>query len=145
MIYRKAVPADIRSIMGIGIEALKRCQYTDLVIDPEKIEQLARQCVSAARNFAWVAEQDGVVVASVCAIVHPCMVYARNQASVVLCATRARGAVLPLLREFMRWARARPGIKIISFTLERNTDPRIGKLLCRLGLKMALPVYLETL
>lgn len=143
MIYRKAKPDDIPVIVDLGMEALQQGAYERLVISRERVEAVARECVSAASNFAWVAEKDGVVVAAVCALVHPCMFYERNQATVVQFYTRVPGAGLPLLRQFLRWARGRPGIKMKVFTLEHDADPRVCLLLQRLGLKTALPTYIE--
>ena len=140
---RQAIPADISAIVELGLEALKIDPYPNLVISEIKIFSLATECVSAATNFAWVAEKDGKVVGAVCAIVHPLMFYERSQASVVQIYCQYPGDGLKLLREFLRWARSRPVIKMICVTLEAKADPRIGKLLNRLGLQKELPVYLE--
>lgn len=141
---RKAVPADIPAIVTLGIEGLERGAYKNLVISRERVEAVARECVSAASNFAWVAERDGVVCASVCALVHPCMCYERNQASVVQFYTRVPGEGVKLLRELMRWWKSRPGIKIIAFSLEYDADPRIGTLLKRIGFTEVLPSWVAT-
>lgn len=138
------MPADIPAITAIGLEALRAQAYPGLVISPEKVEHVARECVTSASNFAWVAERDGVVGGAVCALVHDQMWYARKQASVVQFASNIPGDGAKLLREFMRWARGRPAIKLISFSLECDADPRIGKLLERLGLRTALPNYIAT-
>lgn len=143
MTIRIAVPADIPAIVSLGIEALERGAYEKLVISHERVEAIARECVSAASNFAWVAEHDGQVVAAVCGFVSPCLFYERNQFNICQFYTRVPGAGLPLLRQALRWARARPAIKIIVFTLEGDADPRIGKLLMRLGLREELPVWIE--
>lgn len=138
------MPADVPALVALGIEALNEDPYTELIIDPEKVRKVAVECVSAATNFAWVAERDGEVAGAVCAIVVPMMFYERSQASVVMYyCRRAPGEGIALLREFLRWARARPVIKLIEFTLERHADPRIGKLLTRLGLRQVLPIYIQ--
>jgi len=140
---RPATPSDIPAITSLGLEALMNDPYPNLVISPEKVEKMAIECVSAATNFCWVAEEDGEVVAAVSALVHDMMFYERKQATVVQFYTRKSGAGIKLIREFLGWARGRRVIKMICFTLECNADPRIGKLLRRLGLSEALPVYME--
>lgn len=141
---RKATPSDTPAIVSLGIEALESNPYEGLVISRDRVNSLITECVSAACNFAWVSEIDGKVVASVMALVHPNMVYERNCATVVQFYTRVPGEGAKLIRQFLRWARSRPAIKLITFTIDYNADPRIGKLLERMGLCMALPVFIET-
>ena len=43
------------------------------------------------------------------------------------------GAGALLLRRFSRWVKSRSGIKVALFELEPNVDPRIERLLVRLG------------
>ena len=117
--------------------------YPNLVIDKEKVRAVALECVSSASNFAWVTEVDGKVVAAVSAFVTDMLFYERKQANVVQFYTTCPNAGLPLIREFLRWARSRRVIKMICFTLEIQADPRIGKLLSRLGLKSELPIFME--
>lgn len=117
--------------------------YPNLVIDKEKVRAMAIECVSSSSNFSWVTEIDGKVVAAVSAFVSDMMFYERKQANVVQFYSTVPNAGLPLIREFLRWARSRRIIKMICFTLECKADPRIGTLLSKLGLKSELPVYLE--
>lgn len=143
MIIRAANPSDIPAITALGIEALEKDAFPSMVIAPDKVEAMALECVSSASNFAWVAEENGKVVAAVSALVHELMFYERKQASVVQFYTTYPGAGIKLIREFLRWARSRRVIKMICFTLEVDADPRIGKMMKRLGLKEELPVWME--
>lgn len=141
---RKAVPADISEIVELGLEALAKNGYKDLVVSREKIVALARECVTSPRNFAWVAERDGVIGGALCGLVNDCLVYERAQVNIVQFYTRIPGDGIALMREAVRWWRSRPALKVIVFTLDADADPRIGKLLARLGLKRELPVYMAT-
>jgi hypothetical protein len=123
--------------------ALRENAYPGLRIDPGKVRQTARECVTGAGNFCWVSEIDGEVVASVAAVVHDLTFYERKQASVIQFYSVQPGEGIKLMRIFLEWARKRPAIKLIAFTLEAQADPRIGKLLKRLGLSHELPVYME--
>ena len=143
MIIRAAKPDDIDAITDLGLEALTVNAYPNLVIDPDKVRAMATECVSAASNFAWVAEKDGKVVAAVSVLVMDFAFHERKHATVVQFYTREPNAGLPLLRKFLSWAEGRRSIKMITFTLECNADPRIGKMLKRLGLNEELPIYMR--
>jgi hypothetical protein len=141
---RKATPDDIRAIVELGLEALNKGAYKNMVVSREKVEALAIQGVSSARNFAWVAEKDGFIGGSLVAIVHECMCYERQQASVVQWYCKIPGDGISLMREFIRWADSRPIIKMKVVSLEYDADPRIGNILIRLGLNITLPAYIGT-
>lgn len=143
MISRIATPADIDAVTLLGIKALEQDAYPNLVIEKEKVRAMATECISSSSNFSWVTEIDGEVVAAVSAFVTDMMFYERKQANVVQFYTTAPNAGLPLIREFLKWSRSRRVIKLICFTLEVQADPRIGKLLKRMGLKEELPVFME--
>jgi len=127
----------------MGLEALERDKYDKLLICKDKVEAMALDCVSAATNFCWVAEKDGELVGSVAAIVHPMAFYERSQASVVQFYCTDPGSGVKLIRELLKWVASRPVVKMVCFTLECKADPRIGKLLRRLGLTNELPVYMS--
>ena len=142
---RPAKPQDVPAIVRLALQALNEDPYPNLVISRPKVEAMARVAVSSPQHFVWVAEVDGEVRGAVAAIVDDCTFYERKQANVVqFYAREAPGEGIKLIREFLRWARSRQAIKQIIFTLEGNADPRIGKMLVRMGLKTALPIYLET-
>ena len=141
--FRQATVKDIDIVAELGVEGLENDPYENMVIDKKKVRDIARECISSPANFCWVAEEDGVVVAAVSAMVFDFMFYERKQCNVVQFWTRKSGAGAPLLRIFLKWARKRRIIKMILFTLECNVDPRVGKLLTRLGLKSELPIYVE--
>lgn len=140
---RFAGPADIQAVYELGMEALEKDGYEGMRISPERVKAVAREVVTGAGNFCAVAEVDGRIVAAVSAIVHDQLFYERKQASVVQFYSRAPGCGIELLRFFMAWVGSRPGIKMVCFTLEAHADPRIGKLLRRLGLNQELPVYMR--
>jgi hypothetical protein len=140
---RPAAPADINQIVELGIEALETDPYEGLLISRSRCFEMARTCVSGPAHFCWVAEQDGVIVGSVMAYVGPMMCYERSQANVVQFYCKAPGYGVKLLRELLAWAKPRRIIKAVVFTLEHGVDPRIGKLLTRLGLTQQMPVYMR--
>lgn len=140
---RLATMSDVPDLVRLGVIALKRDLPEGMRISTEKVQDLARECVYNTLNYATVSEKNGEVVAAVCAIVHPLMVYERHQASVVQFYTTTPGEGVKLLRHFLKWARSLPKIKAIVFTLEMGADPRIGQLLERMGLEGILPVYVE--
>jgi hypothetical protein len=143
IVIRKATPDDVYGILDLGIEALNTNPYPGLVISNTKIFALAIECISSASHFIMIAEDEDKIVGCVAALVHPMMMYEKSQASVVQFYANSPGCGIKLLREFMKWVDSRPVIKMVCFTLEYRADPRIGKLLRRLGLDKELPVYMK--
>lgn len=133
----------IPGMVKLGIKALTEDPIPNQRISTEKLQKLAENCVLVAHNYAIVSEQDGEVVASLCALVDEQLVYTRRAANVVQFYTTVPGEGEKLIRTFLEWARGQRRIKCICFTLEAGADPRIGKLLERMGLTLQLPVFAE--
>ena len=144
---RKAKPTDIDAIFGLGMQALKEDAYETLIIDEDKVRRVATLCVSGAGNYAWVAEDgEGKVIAAVSVMVNDMLFYERKQASVVQFYSRGKnGEGVRLIKHMLEWARSRPIIKLVTFTLEPGADPRIGTMLEKLGLDNKLPLYTEVM
>ena len=140
---RKAKPGDLEAIVALGVEALEQDAYEELVISEAKVRDVATHCISSANDFVWVSEKDDVIRGAFVASIRDMLFYERKQASVLMYYCHEVGDGARLIREFLRWARSRRIIKMIEFTLEPGADPRIGKLLERMGLKTALPVHIE--
>jgi len=144
-VIRRATHADLGTIVRLGIAALEHNALENMLISAEKVRCMAIETVSAAKHFAWVAEIDGEVRGAVIAVSHECMFYERQQATVVMFwCPGYPGHWLSLLRAFIRWADARPIIKMKAFALEHDADPRIQKVLSRLGFDKALPSFIQT-
>lgn len=129
---------------ALGVEALKLNPYPRLVISEQKVRDMARTVITSPSDFCWICEDDeGDIVGAVSAIVTPMMFYERNQATVIQFYCKAPRWGVRLIRQFLAWCEGRRIIKMVVFTLEAGADPRIGKLLNRLGLDSELPVYLK--
>lgn len=98
----------------------------------------ARECISPM-HFVRVAEVDGKVVACVGAQTSEGWWFERAQSNVLLFYTRVPGAGIKLLREYAAWVKSRPMIKMAIFSLEPESDPRVAKLLHRLGFTTNTP------
>lgn len=140
---RKARPDDLNAIVALALEALRIDAYEELVIDPERVRAMARECVSAATNFLWVSEIDGEIVGAIGALVTPNLFHERSCANVMMWYCKRPGDGVALMLAFLRWARSRPAIKMIQYTAERNADHRIGEFLERAGLRLRLPLYVQ--
>ena len=131
MHHRKATLADIPAIVDIAVESVSRDPL------PVKIDRAAMaETIKVGLNpahFVWVTEVDGKVVASVVAHVCPGFWHEKLTCSVLLYYTRVPGAGICLLREFAKWVKSRPAIKVAVFELEPTADPRLVKFLKRLG------------
>jgi hypothetical protein len=134
----------VPGIVSLGITALKADPMEGMVISTERLQTLATECVLNDFNYSWVSLKDGEVVAALCALVVPSMVYERKMATVVQFYTVAPGEGEKLMRHFLEWRKERKRfIKMVAFTLEMGADPRIGKLLTRMGLTETMPVYCD--
>lgn len=140
---RKAVPSDIDAIIRLGLDALEINPYSGLNPSRVKMFSLGIKIISSANDFCWVAEKDGKIVGAVSALTHSMMCYEGSQASVIQFYCTEPGEGIKLIRKFMSWAESRPVIKMVVFTLEGDADPRVGKLLSRLGLQSESPVYMK--
>jgi hypothetical protein len=140
---REAHMGDLIEMIALGVEALKADPAPGQRISYDRIRSLATECIFKPTNFAWVSVCNGEVVAALCALQHPQVVYERNQASVVQFYSKKPGEGVKLIREFLRWARSRRSIKLISFVLEQGADPRISRLLGRMGLDVEQPICCE--
>jgi N-acetylglutamate synthase-like GNAT family acetyltransferase len=131
MICRRAKIEDVPAIVEIAVESVSR-DPLPVKIDRQAMASMAKQCLNPA-HFLWVAEEDGKVVAAVAAHVSPGFWFQKLQASVLLYYTTVPGCGLALLREFARWVKSRPAIKIAVFELEPDVDPRLVKFLKKAG------------
>lgn len=131
MIFRKATMQDINAIVDIAVESVSQ-DPLPVKIDREAMAATARSCLNPA-HFMWVAEQDGKVVAAFAACVQPSFWFSKLQCSVLLYFTRVAGAGLPLIREFAKWVKSRPAIKVAVVELEPGVDPRLVQFFKRVG------------
>ena len=131
MIFRKAAMHDIPSIVDIAVESVSQ-DPLPVKIDRNAMADMARTCLNPA-HFMWVAEDGGKVVAAFAACVQPSFWFSRLQCSVLLYFTRVAGAGLPLIREFAKWVKSRPAIKLAIVELEPGVDPRLVRFFKRVG------------
>lgn len=131
MIFRKATMSDIPAIVEIAVESVSH-DPLPVRIDRAAMADMARECLSPA-NFMWVSEMDGKVVAAMAACTQKGFWFERLQCSVLLYWSRVSGAGLPLIREFAKWVKSRPAIKIAVVELEPGVDPRLVKFFRRVG------------
>lgn len=129
---RKATPKDTGAILDLAVESVSNNPI------PVRISKTAMQDTIefgyGNDQFLWVSEVDGVVVGAVGAMCSPSFWFERQQCSVMLYYSRVPGEGAKLIRELMRWVKARPTIKVCVMELEPETDPRMIKFLNRLGM-----------
>ena len=141
---RIARTGEMRAVTNLCVEAVKSGPYPNLVPDKDKIFNVVRECISGPAHFVHVVEDNGELVGVIMAHVSPILMYERDQASVIQFYSREPRYEVKLMVAFLRWARSRRKIKSIIFVVEYGVDPRVPKLLKRVGLNEVLPVYMET-
>jgi len=132
MIYRKAKLQDIPAVIELAIISVSN-DPLPVKIDREAMENTGKVLLNPA-HFAWVAEdEDGKIVAAFAACVQKSFWFERMQCSVLLFYTIVKGAGIQLIREFAKWIKSRPGIKLAIISLEPGVDERLVKFFKRVG------------
>lgn len=129
---RKATLADLDELVELAVESVL-VDPLPVAIDRGAMADTLRSLIGHPSHFVWVAEDEHGLSAGVAACVQPSFWFRGTQASVLLFFARRAGGGVSLLREFSKWVRSRPGIKLAVFELEPQADPRIERLLERLG------------
>jgi hypothetical protein len=132
MHLRQAKLSDENAVLSLAIESVSR-DPLPVTISRAAMSETFRELVGRPQHFCWVATVDGEIVGAVVAQTAFGFWFERQQSSVLLYYSRVTGASLALLREYMRWLKARPVIKLAVLELEPSADPRLAKVLRRLG------------
>lgn len=132
MNIRRATLSDVPAIVEIAVESVSR-DPLPVKIDRDAMAGMARTLINPAHFMCVAEDASGNVVGAVAAMAQKSFWYRGLQCSVLLYYTRVAGAGAMLLREFARWVKSRPGIKVAVFELEPNTDLRVMRFLKRLG------------
>lgn len=132
---RRATIHDLAQIADLAIEAIDPSSVPTLRIDRERIEVMVKDVVTSPKNFGMVSIRNGKIVGAVGVLVHDSLFFERMTASVLMFYCKAPGDGARMIRDFVRWAKGRPAIKQIVFSLEWDADPRIAKFLERMGFK----------
>lgn len=132
MIFRPAKHSDAEAILDLAVESVSR-DPLPVTISRSAMRDTFDAVVGKPNHFAWVAEQDGAVVACVAAQSGFGFWFERQQCSVILYYGRVIGSVVPLLIQLARWIKSRPVIRLAVIELEPTTDPRLMRLMRRLG------------
>lgn len=132
MIFRPAQLSDTKAIIDLAVESVSR-DPLPVKISRTAMTETLHSLVGKAMHFAWVAEQDGQVVASVCAQCAYGFWFERQQCSVLLYYGRVPHSVAPLLLRLSRWIKSRPAIKLAVIELEPNAPSGLAGFLSRLG------------
>lgn len=129
---RPAKQADIPAIVELAIKSVSR-DPLPLTPDPDRMASMAASLIGNPAHFVWVGETDGKVTSCVGAQVGPGFWFRGLQASVLLYFAETPGQGGLLIVKLARWCKSRSGIKLAVFETEPDTDPRLDRLLVRLG------------
>lgn len=140
IVIRMATHRDVPRIVELAVESVSQ-NPLPLVIDRPAIKASIEEIIGSPQHYGVVAEVDGKVVGAVGAHTSPGFWFKRMQCNVLMFYTRTPGAGAAMIRDFTAWMKGRPVIKMAVFCLEPGMDPRIGKLLRRLGYTHEFPSY----
>jgi hypothetical protein len=131
MIVRPAVHEDLPTIVDLAVESVS-INPLPVVIDRKAMRGQAIDCM-APQNYLRVCEVDGCVVGAWAAVTHPSFWHERRVCSVLLHFSRTPGGWVRLARDFYRWVSGRGAIRVAVLELEPEADPRMVRLLKRIG------------
>lgn len=131
----------IQGIVMLVRAELEEDPAPNQTISQEKVYDLVKICVMNKINYTWVSVKDGVVVASLCALITDQPIYQRKMAAIMQFYTTEPGEDEKLLDHFLEWTRGQRKIKRIVAILEQSTQ--VGDLLFNKGLTDSMPTYSE--
>lgn len=136
---RQAQPQDAEQLAYLAEQSVRK-RSVPLPVSRPRVGAMVRHGISDPHSFFWVAiAGNGLIVASLGALVHNGFWFEGQQASVLLYFSELPDEGIKLIRKFRDWVKARPEIKLAVFSLESNSDPRIAKLLRRCGFTLECP------
>lgn len=127
----KARPGDVQVVVDLACESVS-IDPLPVVIDRDAMAEKARYCM-APQNYLRLAKRDGEIVGAWAAEVHSSFWHERLVCSVLLHYARVPGAWAAMARDFYRWADSRKAIRVTVMELEPGADPRMVRLLKRIG------------
>lgn len=130
--FRPACASDAQAVIDLAVESVSR-DPLPVTVDREAMRETFMAVVGKPAHFVWVGEQDGVVVAAVAAVTQQSFWFTRQQCSVLLYYSRAKGAGMPLLQGLVKWIKSRPVIKLAVVELEPGASPALVRAFKRLG------------
>lgn len=143
MLYRRAVPLDVPALVLLAERACAK-RLLPLQTSRTSLRAMLGDLVSQPPHFVWVSEdEEAQLVGVVAAHVGPGAWFDRQYCQLLLAHSEASWALLPLLREFARWLKSRPGIKAATFELHAAHDLRLGSAMTRLGFEAAVTTNLH--
>lgn len=141
---RKATKADIPRLLELAIEALKREEDQNLVIDEGKVRMCIEDCVMGLNNFCWVSERNGVISGSLGAMAVDLTFHERKQLQVLGWYSAIPGDGYRMMKQMVKWAATKPAIKQICFSMDTTFDKRIGDVAVRAGFLEVMPTFMLT-
>jgi hypothetical protein len=146
-VIRDAVPADINRVMELCREALDNAFYRHLPFDEHAVRRVMMYCIGSPAQFCRVVEIDGSLEGILAGTCEKVWHSTKKQASDVVFFTteKGRGSGGLLARQFIRWARRRPGVQLIGLSVSYGgaNVKRTGKMLEKLGLTYVGGIYME--
>ncbi len=140
MNIRSATLADRDAILLMAREEAKR--YPRLKFDMQKTQALIIDAISAARHYALVAEENGVVKGALLAFTSDNVWAQRKNCAVMFWVSAIPGAGATMLRQFRDWVKSRRAIRVAGFAPDVDLDPRVWKLAEKIGFERHGGAYL---
>lgn len=139
MNIRPATLADRKAVLALAYE---QADKYPLKRDLRKMDALFTDVVSAARHYALVAEEGGVVKGALLAFTSDNAWAQRQNCGIMFWVSKISGAGAAMLRQFRDWVKSRRAIKVAGFAPDVDLDPRVWVLADRIGFQRHGGAYL---
>lgn len=116
MSARKASTADI-SVVAARVCSSAALQFPSLVIDSNRIEELAARCVSAGNAIALISD-SGVLLAMEC----PYIAFERNYTSIAILLADTVLECEELVARLLQWVEPRKGSSMVGYASAITTN-----------------------
>ena len=123
------------------VRRLAEGRYPSMVFSEDRVESLLKTAISAAAHWVSVSEDENGVSGALVCMTYDTLWAERQTAAILVLHAEIPGDGLDLMREFLRWTKARRIIKQIELDIDNIVDVRAGKLLQRLGFSATGTVY----
>lgn len=137
---QRATPMDVIELAQQQITLLSN---DSLLISKDKVRNLLTQCVSSAAHFAIIEKKPDAISGALVAYVDRLTFHERSQAAAFMFFGNSIETKAQLVEAFIAWAKERPLIKRVVFSLEYELDQETVGILRTFGVTKQLPVYFD--
>lgn len=139
---RKATAKDLQAIIEMGYRLCDRTPQAKVDRDRQAIAQTITHCMNSSLGCCFVSERDGRLTGVIVGVAQQYWFSRKRQAVDLMFTSEHPGDGLQLLRKFVDWAWAAPGVVEVTMAQSSGIEvERTGVLFERVGFHRVGGVY----